>query len=186
MQRTIFCKGCRKEKLANPKLKKGAQFYCGDSICQKSRKTASQKAKMATDPEYKANQKECQENWRKHKPKYMGEYRQWKPAYAQRNRELQRIRNQRRRVKTSDLIVKMDALTSKNSMLCVITPLEKDGCEKIVKMDALTNTNSDNYIITASSKKIVKMDTSLVQVAVIQVVNDSPSGFRVDCKDGPY
>lgn len=155
MQRTFICTCCGKQKAANPKLK-GNQRYCGDPECQKARKAAWQRQKMASDPAYRANQKECQKNWRNHRPlhQYQTQYRHNHSDYVERNRQTQRLRNRKRDQTSSDLIVKMDALTNINTNTYLMTPIQKTRAGKIVKMDAL-----------------------LVQLSVLQQVNGSISPF---------
>ena len=109
MQRTFICACCGKQKLANPKLK-GNQLYCGDHDCQKARKAAWQRQKMASDPEYRADQKEGLRKWRKNRPldQHQKQYRQRHPEYVERNRHAQKLRNQKRSQTPSEMIVKMD------------------------------------------------------------------------------
>jgi len=149
MAKTIICKNCGKEKPANIRLK-GAQEYCGDPDCQRARKAAWQRAKKAKDGDYRYRQEQCAKNWRENKPahKYQNQYRQNHPGYVAKNREQQRVRNQKRR--------------------------DQAGQQKIVKMDALQNQPEKTmaYIMTQykmdASKKIVKMDTLLVQLKAFQ------------------
>ena len=152
MQKTFICKHCKREKPANPRLK-GNQEYCGDIKCQRARKAAWQRKKMAGDGDYRANKKESNKQWRKSRPahQYQRQYRQGHPDYVKKNREQQRIRNKKR----STLV----------------------SAEKIVKLDALTNIGSNTYIMTPYKKnasgKIVKLDTLLVQLVSIQ--QDKPN-----------
>ena len=155
MQRIFICACCGKQKLANPKLK-GSQFYCGDHDCQKARKAAWQRQKMASDPEYRADQKEGLKKWRKNRPldQYQKQYRQCHPEYVEWNRQAQKLRNQKRSKTSSEMIVKMDALTDLKTDTYLLTPLRKNRAGKIVKMDAL-----------------------LVELSVFQHVNGSLSSF---------
>ena len=149
MAKTIICKNCGKEVPANIRLK-GTQEYCSDPVCQRARKAVWQRAKLARDADYRVRQKQCVKSWQKNKPahKYQDQYRQDHPGYVAKNREQQRIRNQKRRQKIrQQKIVKMDALQ--------IQPEKtKDYIMTQYKMDA--------------SKKIVKMDTLLVQLTAFQ------------------
>jgi len=52
---------------------------------------------MANDPEYKANQKQSHQEWLWANPNYWKDYRERNPEKAERNRQLQTIRNRRRR-----------------------------------------------------------------------------------------
>ncbi len=132
MQRSFVCKACNQEKPGNPKLK-GNQHYCGAVVCQRARKAAWQKEKMASDAQYRADQIACLERWRKQRPldQYQRRYRSEHPAYVHKNRLAQIGRNRKRA-----LIVKMDALRTSKSNLCMLTPLKRSRHGKIVKMDA--------------------------------------------------
>jgi hypothetical protein len=52
---------------------------------------------MATDPEYKADQKQSHHEWLRANPGYWRSYRRRHPEKVERNRALQIIRNRRRR-----------------------------------------------------------------------------------------
>jgi hypothetical protein len=84
----------------NPRVKN--QRYCGKKGCQRARKRLWQKGKMATDPDYRANQQECNKAWRDRNPDYWRNYRKNHPRYGERNRLLQKTRRCRR-------VAKMDA-----------------------------------------------------------------------------
>ncbi len=73
------------------------QNYCSDPKCQRARKALWQKEKMAADSEYRKGQRLSQEKWLQNNPDYYENYRQNNPEKTQRNRCLQRIRNQRKR-----------------------------------------------------------------------------------------
>lgn len=105
MNRTIQCAhcGCRFE--PNPRVKN--QTYCAQKDCQRARKRKWQKAKLASDPDYKANQGDCQREWHKRHPGYYKEYRKRHPALIERNRLMQCYRNSLRRPRGE--IAKMDA-----------------------------------------------------------------------------
>lgn len=61
---------------------------------------------------YKKKSKDGQKIWRKSYPadQYQKEYREKHPVYVNRNRELQRERNKKRRKEPVSMIVKTDAL----------------------------------------------------------------------------
>ncbi|NLI31809.1 MAG: hypothetical protein GX422_03355 [Deltaproteobacteria bacterium] len=58
MNRNIQCAhcGCRFE--PNPRVKN--QSCCSQKDCQRARKRKWRKAKLVSDPDYKANQRDCQ------------------------------------------------------------------------------------------------------------------------------
>jgi hypothetical protein len=141
MATTFVCKNCRKRKPANIRLK-GTQYYCNEKDCQRARKAAWQKDKIAEDPQYRSRQLECLRLWRRKRPldQYQKQYRQDHPDYVRKNRELQRIRNRKRSKPPGDQkIVKMDTLKkpSEKSMTYIMNPFKMDASGKIVKMDAL-------------------------------------------------
>jgi hypothetical protein len=142
MHFTFICKACGLEKPANPHLK-GTQQYCRDQKCQRARKRAWQKQKMATDPQYREKHVVAHKHWCKQYPlhRYQYQYRQNHPKYVEKNRERQKIRNQQRRKwvesAPNDLIVKMDAPPTLKSGTYLLTPYTMDASPKIVKMDTL-------------------------------------------------
>jgi hypothetical protein len=116
---------CKRLFIPNPRVKN--QLYCGEKDCQRARRRKWQKEKLATDPDYKADQADRQREWRQLHPGYYKEYRQAHPANRQRNSLLQRYRNARARV-----IAKMDAFKP--------APIKEPGVfyllPLIAKMDA--------------------------------------------------
>jgi hypothetical protein len=142
MATTFFCQHCNEPKPANHRLK-GHQSYCDAPKCQRARKAAWQKSKMATDPAYRTQQTEALHDWQKEWPlhQYQKEYRDSHPEYVQRNRELQKNRNQKRSSRLACLkIVKMDAFqnpTPEKSTSYIMNPYKLDASGKIVKMDSL-------------------------------------------------
>lgn len=109
MSRLIRCSHCGRSVRGNPRLRE--QRYCGDRRCQRARKTAWQRQKMATDADYQANQRESQKRWRARNRDYWRRYRGRHPGTRERNCLLQRLRNQKRRLLEG--IAKMDALGQK-------------------------------------------------------------------------
>ena len=108
----VPCAGC--SKFFTPRNKK--QNYCSTDVCQKRRKALWQKQKVATDPEYKEGQHLSQEKWLQNNPDYWEKYRKKNKEKTDRSRQLQRIRNLKRRNKQPDSqavktigIAKMDA-----------------------------------------------------------------------------
>jgi len=122
-KRCAHC-GCPLE--LNPRSKN--QLYCGKKECQRARKRLWQKNKMATDPDYKANQRECNRAWREKNPHYWRGYRRNHPEYVQRNRLLQKARRGRRRVAKMDASEKISFLKTGTYWL-----IPEDG---VAKMDA--------------------------------------------------
>ena len=68
------CKHCHLCLPTNPHVKN--QQYCGSIECQRARKNAWQRNKMATDPDYVDNQQRARQSWQKNNPDYWRTYRQ--------------------------------------------------------------------------------------------------------------
>ena len=78
------------------------QKYCGQSECQKARKANWPKDAVKYDPEYKARQKQADMDWHRKRPNYWKEYRSKNPEKAEKNKILQRVRNQKNRYQSSE------------------------------------------------------------------------------------
>jgi len=102
----IVCCNCGLFFAPDPRNKN--QKYCGKAQCQKARKAAWQRNRMATDADYRADQRLSRQKWARSHPDYWRNYRKQNPQIADRNRILQRIRN-KRRLRQKPLIAKMDA-----------------------------------------------------------------------------
>ena len=138
----------------NPRVKN--QRYCGEKDCQRARKRKWQKDKLATDPDYKANQRECQIEWHARHPGYYNSYRKSHPRYCQRNTLLQGCRNAKARVIAKmdafkpapfkdpgafyllPLIAKMDASAQK----VILIPMGYEPLKVIAKEDSIASSDS--------------------------------------------
>jgi hypothetical protein len=78
------CAHCRCLFQPNPRAK--TQRFCAHKTCQRARKAQWQRAKLATDPDYRANQRDCQHRWQHQHPQYWRQYRQKRADYRERNR----------------------------------------------------------------------------------------------------
>jgi hypothetical protein len=110
----------------NPRVKN--QRYCAEKSCQRARKGQWQKEKLTVDPDYKANQRDCQIDWHTRHPGYYRKYRQEHPRYCQRNTLLQRGRNAKARV-----IATMDASVQK----VLLIPIGYDPLPVIANEDSI-------------------------------------------------
>ena len=108
MEPQLRCAHCNCLFKANARVKN--QRYCSEKDCQRARKNLWQKEKMANDPDYKANQRECQKRWRKRNPGYWKKYRDQHPESSERNRILQKNRDSKRRAPSE--LAQMDASNS--------------------------------------------------------------------------
>ena len=75
------------------------QAVCGEADCQRRRRADYHRAKLAADPEYRDVCRDSPRKWRSCNPDYWKQYRQKNPASADRNRELQQLRDRKRRLR---------------------------------------------------------------------------------------
>ena len=71
--------------------------------CRRAKKAAWKRTKMKTDPQFSRTQHLSNQKWVNSNPSYWTDYRKRKPEKAERNRILQRVRNQRRRANKQQL-----------------------------------------------------------------------------------
>lgn len=91
MRDQIRCAHCSCLFFPDPRVKN--QRYCSKKECQCARKRLWHKEKLASDSDYKLDQRDSNEQWRSRNPDYWKNYRQSHPEYARRNRELQKVRD---------------------------------------------------------------------------------------------
>jgi hypothetical protein len=152
MTKTYKCKNCRRILNPNPRIKN--QQFCNRKECQRARKTAWQRNKMAIDVDYRENQKNSQRNWRENNRTYWQLYRESNPAYCQRNRLLQKNRDIKRHARH---LAKMDAL------------------------NRLKPITQGSYYLIPATENLAKMDALMQKVSVIP---DCCMESTVSCKKG--
>ena len=135
MNRNIRCAHCRCRFLPNPRVK--TQRFCSNKTCQRARKTRWQRDKMASDPDYRSNQRDSQSSWQKRHPHYWRQYRQRCADYTERNRILQHHRDHRYRVPQP---LKMDA----SQPVSILKPgiyhlIPEVVAQDLAKMDVLSH-----------------------------------------------
>jgi len=118
----VVCLNCYEFFLPSPRHKN--QSYCMKPPCRRAKKAAWKRHKMATDPDFKLDQKLSNQKWAQNNPGYWNDYRERNPQKAQRNRILQSVRNRARgnrgnleRKIDASLIAKVDASIVNNSKL---------------------------------------------------------------------
>ena len=132
MNRKSLCVHCRRLFVENPRVKN--QTHCSRTACQRARKSRWQRHKMAADADYQFNQKESQRMWQQQHPHYWRNYRENHPGYCVRNRQLQKVRDAKRRAQR---LAKMDALKRLKPIIPGTYYLIPQ-LENLAKMDALT------------------------------------------------
>jgi hypothetical protein len=113
----VICVHCCEFFTPSPRHKH--QSYCMKPACRRAKKAAWKRHKMATDPDFKLDQKLSNKKWAARNPGYWKQYRKNNPEKANRNRLLQTVRNRSRaqRLKSDPaadpaLIAKVDASIS--------------------------------------------------------------------------
>ena len=153
---TIVCAHCKETVPANPRIK--GQRFCGKPVCQRARKTAWEKQKIKTDPDYRANRKESQQTWIAKRPGYYKTYRKRNPQKTLQNRIRQKIRSRKRAKQLRQPegeIAKMDALeTTKDKLLGAFWLVPK-----VAKMDALAVQIIEITGHSQQDSEIAKKDT---------------------------
>jgi len=132
MNHKIRCAHCHRLFHPNPRVKN--QRYCGRKVCQRARKNLWQRQKLANDPDYQANQRDCQKNWQKQHPHYWRKYRDQHPDYCERNRLLQKQRDKKRRFQNLAKMDGSETFSLVKSGSYYLVPEDRD----LAKMDALT------------------------------------------------
>lgn len=136
-----ICASCGRLFPLNPKV--SHQSFCSEKKCQKKRRSLWQQKKRLTDRAYRENQRDAQKSWVKRNRGYWKKYREGHTEYAERNRKLQKVRNQKKRdlnnlpdfVKSK--IAKMDLSNPNSSLISgyyMISPITGD---EIAKMDVI-------------------------------------------------
>ncbi len=116
----------------------GKQKFCGDVSCQRARKRQWQRKKLSSDTNYCAEHRKSQQTWRKHYPADL---------YQRNYRANHPEYVERNRVQ--------QGVRNRNRRV-------------IVKMDALSQNKTCTYVLRPISKKIVKADTLLFELIVLQ------------------
>ena len=137
-----ICIHCGKEHQRNPRVKK--QQYCAAKACQRARRARWQRTKLNRDDDYRKNQARCQKQWQERNAGYYKRYRATHPAYEERNRTMQVLRDQRRKgcgtgERGLQMLAKMDSLlrpyySRKGSRFKLLAELPGN----LAKMDSLT------------------------------------------------
>jgi len=143
MRQKRRCRHCHRLFVVRPQNPN--QRYCPDNACQRARKQAWERRKLAEDPDYRQNRKDAQRVWRENHPDYWREYRRRRPGYTERNRQRQNIRNLKHRC--------LDAAES-------IANTDASVVKKIVLPGSYE-------IVPACDRKIANTDASIIEIHVV-------------------
>jgi hypothetical protein len=133
MSRTCRCVHCRRHFLPDPRVK--PQRFCSNKVCQRARKAQWQRAHLATDLDYRANQRDCQQPWQHQHPQSWRQYRQQRADYRERHRLLPQHRDHKRRLRP---LAKMDVFEPGTSIHPGIYHLIPVVGPHLAKMDVLS------------------------------------------------
>lgn len=118
----VVCLNCYEFFPPSPRHKN--QRYCMKPPCRRAKKAAWKRHKMATDPNFKLDQKLSNQKWAQNTPGYWKDYRERNPQKAERNRILQSVRNRRQakqgksdRKVDASVIAKVDASITNNCLV---------------------------------------------------------------------
>jgi hypothetical protein len=75
------------------------RLVCGSPDCQRRRRVACHRQKIAADPEYRQACDDSSQKWRSRHPDYWRRYCEQHPDAVERNRQKQQARDQRRRLR---------------------------------------------------------------------------------------
>ena len=91
------CRYC--QQVFQPAAYHPEQFVCRQPACQLRRRRDYHRHKLRSDPLYAQTIRDSRKTWRATHPGYQKQYRQTHPQAAARNRQLQQVRDQRRRLR---------------------------------------------------------------------------------------
>ena len=105
------CRFCQRQ--FDPSPFHPEQTACSEKVCQRQRRSANRKQKLALDAEYRQVCRDSARKWRANHAGYWKQYRAAKPDTIERNRTQQRRRDLRQRL--ADLANNNSALDLKSS-----------------------------------------------------------------------
>ena len=81
-----------------PSVYRPQQTVCSQPECQRQRRRDYHRRKLASDPEYRRVAQDSQKKWREEHLDYLRQYRAEHPEAVARNRQRQRVRDQKPRL----------------------------------------------------------------------------------------
>jgi len=94
LMKELRCRYC--QEVFQPSIYRPQQAVCGQAACQRQRQHDYHRRKLASDPVYRQVCLESPQKWRHAHPNYWKKYRQDHPEQVERNRQQQRLRDQKR------------------------------------------------------------------------------------------
>jgi hypothetical protein len=105
-----------------PSLYCPGQLVCGAPDCQRQRRREYHRQKLVADAVYRQVCRDSQRNWQLDHPLYQQQYRQSHPASAERNRRIQPLRDQKRRLRRLEKNNLAFQLTCSSTEVWLTTP----------------------------------------------------------------
>lgn len=121
MVKHVHCKHCGKDVCGNHRLK-GNQQYCSAQACQNARRSMWKRKHPKSQEKGKVRQQQNPDH------EYMRKYRDTHPEYVTRNREQQKVRNQKR-ITTLPAVLKFPG--------SLVLQRDVDGSCSLVKIEHL-------------------------------------------------
>jgi hypothetical protein len=91
------CRYC--ERVFQPSKFQPGQTVCSEADCQRRRRSDTHRRKLASDPEYRQVCQDSSRKWRNRNPDYWRQRRERNPNVVERNRQQQRVRDQKRKLR---------------------------------------------------------------------------------------
>ena len=142
------CASCHK--LFHPRAQSPDQKFCSRDACQRERKRRWQKAKRASDADYRANDAQASRQWRSRNPGYWRAYRRKNSRSVVRNREKQCERDRSRQSKSPPSPI--DTSTRHLANEDASTPLSQleTGTYRIIPVTNMHLANEDACLVKIS------------------------------------
>jgi hypothetical protein len=150
------CRICQRS--FQPSKFKPHQAVCSGPECQRRRRSEYHKAKIASDPEYREVCRDSPRKWRVRNPDYWKGYREQNPASVEHNRNQQKARDRKRRLR--HLANNTSAVDLKHSAAQV-------------------------WLVGAEAMDLANNNSASAQVWVIQVLPTPRGVLPLSCKQQP-
>lgn len=153
---TRLCRYCRKPFVAS-RLHPG-QYACTAPECQRRRRCEYHREMRRSDPDYRLVCRDGCSKWRSRHPDYQRRYRTAHPEYVDRNRQAQRRRDRKRRLR--DLVKNNVAFDLKHSQ-------------------------ADVWLAGPAVEDLVKNNFAVSEVMILQSLGASLIPRDASCKEHP-
>jgi hypothetical protein len=150
------CRYC--QRVFQPSKFQPRQAVCGGDECQRKRRTDYHRNKIASDPEYRGVCQDSPRKWRARNPDYWRRYREKHPATSEHNRQQQKLRDRRR---------KLRILANNTSVL------------------DLKHSAAEVWLVGAGAADLANNTSASAQVWVIEALPFRPPPAPPSCKQHP-